>query len=195
MTVEPHLLAQATDHLLRTAEGLAEGDQHEQSLCPGWTRGHVLTHVARNADGLSRCVRAAVDGSGETMYPSSADRDAEIEAGAGRPPSELLADLEAASTRLTADLARLRPEHAAIRVERTPGGPTFRAGRLPFLRLREVCYHHVDLDAGFTFGALPADLVRTFLDDEVARLRAAPLSPEVELATDEGETYAVPGHP
>lgn len=194
MTAEPHLVAQATDHLLRTAYAMREGDQHEPSLCAGWTRGHVLTHLARNADGLTRLVRAAVDGTGETMYASTAAREADIAAGAGRSLAELIADLETTAEALAPQLTRLTPEHASTRVERTPGGVTFTARHLPFMRLREVSYHHVDLDAGFTFADLSPSLVTTFLTDEVRRLREAPLAPEIELSTDEGDLFELPGH-
>lgn len=194
MSADSHRVAQATDHLLRTAYGLGEGDQHEPSLCAGWTRGHVLTHLARNAEGLARLVRAAVDGTGETMYPSVAQREADIAAGAGRPMTELIADLVGTADLLAGQLVRLRPEHADLPVERTPGGATFRAGALPFLRLREVTYHHVDLDAGFGFADLSGDLVVTFLTEQVRMLRSAPLAPEVELRTDEGDSFDLAGH-
>jgi len=194
MTAEPHRVAQATALLLRTAYTLAEGDQREPSLCPGWTRGHVLTHLARNADGLARLARAAVDGTGETMYPSSQAREDDIAAGADRPVAELLADLESASADLATQLVRLRAEHADIRVERTPGGPTFRAGMLGFLRLREVVYHHVDLDAGFGFERLSPDLTELFLDHEIRLLRATALAPEIELEADDGGSWPLAGH-
>ncbi len=45
-------LADATDRLLATAEGLTGGQAREPSPLPGWSRGHVRTHIARNADGL-----------------------------------------------------------------------------------------------------------------------------------------------
>jgi maleylpyruvate isomerase len=57
-----------TDLLVGTARAL--DDAAAPSVCVGWTRGHVLTHVARNADGMAALVRAAVDGSGEAMYVS-----------------------------------------------------------------------------------------------------------------------------
>jgi maleylpyruvate isomerase len=100
-------------------------------------------------------------------------------------------DLGGAADRLAGELARLTPEHRDIAVERIPGGPTFQAGQLPFLRLREVVYHHGDLDAGFGFGDLSPELVRMFLDEEVARLRSAPLAPAVRLRTDEGEDHTL----
>ena len=45
-------IAAATERLLATADALTGDQVREPSLLPGWTRGHVLTHVARNADGL-----------------------------------------------------------------------------------------------------------------------------------------------
>ncbi len=43
-------LAEATERLLATAARLTDEDLRAPSLLPGWTRGHVLAHVARNAD-------------------------------------------------------------------------------------------------------------------------------------------------
>ena len=45
-------LAAATDRVLATATGMNEAQVREPSLLPGWTRGHVLCHLARNADGM-----------------------------------------------------------------------------------------------------------------------------------------------
>ncbi|MGL5866519.1 MAG: maleylpyruvate isomerase N-terminal domain-containing protein [Dermatophilaceae bacterium] len=162
------VLAAHTARLLRSARGL--DDPGAASLCAGWTRGHVLTHLARNADGLAALVRAAVDGTGETMYAGEAARDADIEAGAVRPLDALVADVESSAATLATALSRLTPEHAERPAERTPGGLTLRAGTLPLLRVREVVYHHVDLDAGFGFGDVEPELVTAFLADEYERL-------------------------
>jgi len=157
-----------TDRLLGTARAL--DDAASPSLCTGWSRGHVLTHLARNADGMAALVRAAVDGTGETMYTSDQARDADIDAGASRPLTELVADVEHSAAVLAAALPRLGPDHHGIRLERTPGVHLMRAARIPFLRLREVVYHHVDLDAGFTFVDVEPWLVQLFFADEGARL-------------------------
>lgn len=157
-----------TDRLLDTARTL--DDAASPSLCVGWSRGHVLTHVARNADGMAALVRAAVDGTGETMYASTQARDADIDAGASRPLDELVADVEHSAAALAEALPRLGAEHHGIRLERVPGVFLMRAARIPFLRLREVVYHHVDLDAGFTFVDVEPWLVQLFLSDEGARL-------------------------
>ena len=172
--------------LLETARGL--DDPGSPSLCEGWTRGHVLTHVARNADGLAALIRSAVDGTGETMYASDDARDADIEAGADRSSAELLEDVEHSAALLAEHLPRLGPSHADMRLERTPGVLLVTAGRIPFTRLREVAYHHVDLDAGFTFDDMEPELQRRFLDEEVRRLRTSEGVPDLTLrATDGGE--------
>lgn len=157
-----------TDLLLGSARGL--DDPAAPSLCVGWSRGHVLSHVARNADGMTALVRAAVDGSGETMYASSQARDADIDAGSARPLDELVTDVARSAAALAEALPRLGVEHGAIRLERVPGVYLMHAARIPFVRLREVVYHHVDLDAGFTFDDVEPWLLSLFLHDEDARL-------------------------
>ena len=39
----------ATGQLLETAARFTDAEVHEPSLLPNWSRGHVLTHLARNA--------------------------------------------------------------------------------------------------------------------------------------------------
>ena len=182
-----HLPA-ATTALLATAAKM--DDLAAPSLCGGWSRAHVLSHLARNADGLMRLVRAA-GGSGETMYDSAQSRDADIEAGAARSRDLILADLGGTARAVDEALAGLSGDLGGTRVERTPGGPSFHARNLPFMRLREVVYHHVDLDAGPTFGDLPDDLVAAFLADEITRLRGAPHVPGLTIRTTEGDAWAV----
>src|SRR5512141_2387519 len=117
----PHVLDavdEQTAAVLRTARSL--DDVHAPSLCAGWTRGHVLTHLARNADGLAALVRSAVDGTGETMYRSDESRDADIEAGADRSGPALVDDVERTARALAEQLPRLGPEQAELRLERTP---------------------------------------------------------------------------
>ena len=175
--------------LLATARAL--DDPRADSLCTGWSRGHVLTHVARNADGLAALVRAAVDGTGETMYATPESRDADIEAGARRSVAELVDDVEASAAALAEQLPRLTTDHADVRLERTPGVFLLKGGRLPFMRLRELAYHHVDLDAGFGFADIEPKLQRRFLDEEVRRLRASDAPPDLTLRSTEGEEWAV----
>lgn len=66
-----------------------------------------------------------------------------------------------------------------------------KAKNIPFMRLREVVYHHVDLEAGFTFADVDADLQRAFVDEEVRRLRALEAVPDLTLRTPDGDEWTV----
>ena len=182
-------VGEQTTALLRTARAL--DDVQAPSLCEGWTRGHVLTHLARNADGLSALVRSAVDGTGETMYTSPQARDDDIEAGADRSGPELVADVERTAAALAEQLPRLGPDQAELRLERTPGLFVVKGKNIPFMRLREVVFHHVDLAAGFGFGDVDPELQRVLLAEEVRRLRACDPPPDVTLRTPDGDEWTV----
>jgi maleylpyruvate isomerase len=164
-------LDEATSRLVRTADALTDDEAREPSLLPGWSRGHVLTHLARNADGMVHLVAWAITGEPNPMYPSVEARGADIEAGAGRPAAELAADVRDSAARLRAALTDLaahedaydrllmfgppRPEAAADTPART----------LPYARIREVEIHHLDLGlAAFTEADWPPEFVeRTLL--------------------------------
>lgn len=194
--VTADLVDRETRRLLGTVERFTEGDVAAPSLCAGWSRAHVLTHLARNAEGIARASRAATSGTGETMYAGLAERDADIEAGAHRRADELAADVRDTARALAPELARVHPsELHDVRIERTPGGPTFWAANLLFMRLREVVVHHIDLDAGFGFDDLDqpdlTEIADLFLRDAVARLAAAEDPLHLTLRSDAGEEHVV----
>ncbi len=183
------LVATHTERFLATTRSL--DDVGAPTLCAGWTRGHVVSHVARNADGLVRLVRSAVDGTRDTMYASREERNADIEAGARRSPAELAEDVEATAAVLDGALARLGPEHADHPLERTPGDIRGRGADIVLMRLRELTWHHVDLDAGFGFADLEPPLVALFLEEEVERLRGLDGAPDVTLRSTEGDEWSI----
>jgi maleylpyruvate isomerase len=189
--VRPEHVAVETDRLLATVGRLSDADLAAPSLCAGWSRGHVLAHLARNADALVRVASVATTGVADSMYDSTDARDADIAAGAGRPVAAQADDLRASAARLADVLGQLGPEHGDVRVHRTPGGPQIPVGAVPYLRLRELVFHHVDLDAGFGFADAPAELVGLLLDDAVARLADDPDSPDATLTTDEGDAHVL----
>ena len=116
MDFRTHLVAvdRHTEQLLATARSLDPGSIGDPSLCPGWTRGHVLTHIARNADALLGLVTNATTGSSTPMYASPDARDADIEAGAGRPLAEQVADLESSAGRFAEAAAALTEELSGV---------------------------------------------------------------------------------
>ena len=151
-------IGEATGRLVATAAALADAQTREPSLLPGWTRGHVLTHVARNADGLANLLRWARTGRETPMYASADSRRADIERGAGRPASELAADVERSAAAFAAEAASL-PADAWTAPVRALQGPAFPALGVLERRLSEVEIHHVDLAAGYRPGDWPAGFV------------------------------------
>ena len=110
-------MAASTDRVLATVDRFDDNDVRQPSLLPGWTRGHVLTHLARNADGMVNLVQAARTGDGQVMYPGGREgRAADIEAGAGRHLGDLRLDLAEAAERLLSAFADdLPPRRGTVR--------------------------------------------------------------------------------
>ncbi len=130
------------------------------SLLPGWTRGHVLTHLARSADGDRRCAEHAARGEIGVKYPGGMDgRATDIEVGAARPSVDLVADLATAQHELAATWSTLSDDAWLVLAD-TP------TGRRPIAELvagrrRELLVHLVDLDLGVSPRELPADYLST----------------------------------
>jgi len=151
VTVDPLVLMTdvetATEQLLRTAGSLSSVTA--PSPLPGWTVGHVLTHVARNADAYTNLLTWARTGVETPAYPTATARAEGIEAGAGRPLDEQIEDIRTAHERF-ADAAAAMPAEAWTFHLPSTGQS---AAAVPWARLREVEVHHVDLGAGYS----PAD--------------------------------------
>jgi maleylpyruvate isomerase len=154
-----------------TVGGLDEAAVRAPSRLPGWSVGHVLTHLARNADSVVRRLEAAADGRQVEQYPGGEpQRTAEIEAGAGRPVEEIRADLLAADAAVDRLLGTLPATVWERPVRRSGDGGTVPAGRLLYSRWREVEIHHVDLGLAYTPADWPAELVALMLPGLVAGL-------------------------
>lgn len=178
------LLAAVTDALLDDVRALDDEAVAGASLLPGWTRGHVLAHVARNADACRNLLTWAATGTRTPMYPSAADRDAAIEAGAARSAAEHEADVESSAEHVLADLAALPADRRHVEVGATRG-VTLPAHDIVWWRIREVAYHHVDLDVGHGFADLPGAVLDRGLTESVARFERFGGAPDLGLvATD-----------
>lgn len=138
----------ATAALIDGLRGLTDDEARRGSLLPGWTVGHVLTHLARNAEGVRRMIEGATRGRSVPMYPSAEAREADIEAGAGRPAAALVDDVAVTAEALDASW----PAGGAPAWEGsglTLAGP-LPVTEMPFRRWREVEVHRADL--GLAFG-------------------------------------------
>ena len=124
---------------------LSEEDVRRPSLLPGWSRAHVITHIARNADGIRHMAEAARDGRADPMYPGGAEqRDAGIEAGVNRSRGELLADLDTAHRKLESVWEAIPDDRWADAIGYRLAGPATLSDFV-FVRWREVTVHTIDI--------------------------------------------------
>lgn len=169
----------ATDNLLAAAADLDESSVAAPSLLPGWTRGHVLAHLARNADGMVEVL------AGRPMYPSNEARNAAIERDAPRPLAVHLADLRESAARLDAAFTAL----PAAGWDRTL---TLRFGEvtarhLPYHRWNEIELHRIDLGTGYGIDDLPAAFLERSLTALAERFAGHPaITAAIELRTEDG---------
>ncbi|WBB67398.1 maleylpyruvate isomerase family mycothiol-dependent enzyme [Micromonospora sp. WMMD812] len=186
MTTDPLLLIgevdDATSRLLRTAAAFDEADLAAASLLPGWSRGHVLAHLARNADGFVNLLTAARTGEARPMYASPAARSADIETGAARPPDAHLDDLRRSADRF-ADAVGEMPAEAWTATVETPRGPKV-AALLMWGRLREVEVHHLDLATGYGPADWPEAFAHRLLHEAATDLAGRPDVPPMVLRFD-----------
>jgi maleylpyruvate isomerase len=90
-----------------------------------------------------------------------AQRNADIEAGAGRPAAALVADVVAANARLEAAWAATSPAGWAGEGLNVAGPVPI--AELPFRRWRETVVHHADLGLAYSWRDWPGEYVRTEL--------------------------------
>lgn len=180
------LLRAQTDRLLDAIRPLDDDAVREPSALPDWTRGHLLTHLARNADAIVNLCTWARTGDETPMYESREQRAADIEAGSGRPAEEIIADVDKAAKALALEL-ELLPQRRWLAEIRHGGPETAKpAWWIPMMRLGEVELHHVDLQIGYKPGSWPEAWVRNTLPDAVRDLERQAGKPLTINATDIG---------
>ena len=160
----------ATQRLLRTVERFSDQDIEQPSLLSGWSRRHVLTHVAQTADAMQNLLVWARTGVPKAAYASQEARDAAIDAGAGRSASALLVDLSDSAERFRIEAGLLNEEAWQVSV-RVLDGAAFPAAQLLDRRLVEVELHHTDLDAGYGAGQSPIEFAQMPLPEPMQSQR------------------------
>ncbi|MET7734347.1 maleylpyruvate isomerase family mycothiol-dependent enzyme [Streptomyces sp. NPDC005402] len=174
----------ATERLLTAAAKMDNAGVTESSRLPGWSRGHVLAHLSRNADALVNVLR------GRPMYPSAETRDADIERDAPRPLDVQLADLRDSAERFQE--VGTAPADWSRTVE-LRNGVTDSASRVPFRRWAEVELHHVDLGIGYELEDLPDEFTRREIDFLTERFRGHPDVPALVIEEDGGRRIPTGG--
>jgi maleylpyruvate isomerase len=163
-------LDDATQRLLGTARVISEAELREPSLLPGWTRAHVLSHLARNADALRNLLVGARSGQERPAYVSAEVRETDIKNGTYLTPKELMADL-ADSAMAFRTVSRQLPGEAWLFPVRILDSEPSPAGTLLARRLVEVELHHCDLGTGYSAGDWPAAFAAMELDEPMRALR------------------------
>ena len=172
-TLNEHVSGCAAAHqrLLAALENLTDDDCRQDSLLPNWSRGHVLTHLSRNADSHVNLLQAAVRGDVGEQYASAEQRNGDIERGSTRSAEELIMDLRLSIYGLEAAWASAN-EKAWSGQGRTLRGNVIEMSSLVFLRWREVEIHHADLNLGLGYDDLTPLYVRLELDQQIMLWRS-----------------------
>ena len=157
--------------------GLTEAQFAQPSALPGWSRAHLVAHLAANAAALRNLASWAATGRETPMYTSPDERARGIEEGATRPPEALRTWSREEAAALDRDLRRLSGDQWQSTI-RTAQGREVPATEIPWLRAREVMVHAVDLATGITFSDLPEDFLES-LETDIRGKRGADV-PEVE---------------
>lgn len=188
----PHLedtLAQVvaeTEALVADAKRLTPADLTVPSRCAGWSRAHVLAHLARNADSLVNLATWARTRVETPAYPSPEARDRDIEQGAARSRSELLEDVVESAARLDRAFESLHGPAGDAEIT-TRVGTTVRGAQLPAMRLQELVLHHVDLRTGYSLDDADPGWVRRALVRGARRWAARDDAPDLVLRAPEQE--------
>ena len=185
------LMITATQRLLGDTIAVTDDQWRAASRLPGWTRGHVATHLARQADALVRLIDGARSGRTVPMYASATQREEEIEAGAGRTGLELQIDLDTSAGTLSDTFEAVAQEAAWEAVVELRGGDRAPLRLLPLARLAEVVLHHVDLDIGMDVEDIDEPTAQWLLEWLVFRLASRQDFPKLNLISETGESHAV----
>jgi maleylpyruvate isomerase len=160
--------------LLERLDVLTDDLVGQPSLLPGWTVGHALAHLARNADSHLRILVAASGGDVVDQYPDgAAGRAAEIERDAARPAADHRADVARTAAQLE-QAWRDATERTWAGHGRSVTGDPIACTDLPFRRWRETVVHHADLGhVDARLGLRPADWPGDYVREEHQRLAGA----------------------
>lgn len=175
----------ATTDLLATVERLRPSDLMAPSRCEGWTRAHVLGHVARNADSIVNLATWAMTGIVTPQYASAEAREEGIETSARQDLPRLVADLRESAARCRAALAAL--SHGLASRELTMrNGMEISPYELPRRRATEVIVHHFDLATGWSLDHAHPESLAFALEDTARRFTSRPEGPGLTLQADDG---------
>lgn len=160
-----------TDLISGQLAALSEEDYQAPSALPGWSRKHLVAHLACNAEAIGNLTHWAATGEPTPMYASPEARTAAIEAGATQSGTALTDAFNSTAAALAAAMDALTEKQWSHDVV-TGQGRTVLASEAPWMRAREVMVHAVDLRTGVTFHDLPASFLAELCEDIVGKRNA-----------------------
>ncbi|MQY37357.1 hypothetical protein SRB17_53610 [Streptomyces sp. RB17] len=178
------------DRFARAAAGLSGPGLRAPSGLPGWTRGHVLAHVAHSVDAYVWLLRLAHTGRAPGPRTDAATQAAAIERDATLSAEGLAARLREGLDRFAAH-ARVLSGPAWDRLVPALAGWRHPAWYLLLRCLRELETHHLDLGVGHGTEQWPDSYVAWALDDTLTTLRAQGFPLASVEAVDLGRRWCV----
>ena len=148
------LARRGTAFFARKLNELGDDDLWGASAQDGWTRRHLIAHVAYHARALAHVVEGVRTGAPVPTYPSAAARDDEIALGATLPARALRHLFDHAVKHLDVEWRDL-PDAGWGASVALMGGGAVPVSDLPRLRAMEVWLGALDLENGARIADLP----------------------------------------
>ncbi|MEW1807678.1 maleylpyruvate isomerase family mycothiol-dependent enzyme [Pseudarthrobacter sp. NPDC080039] len=181
-------LGRETDMFLATVSSLSDEELAAPSLCEGWTRAHVIAHVASSGRALVGLIDWATSGEERQLYASPEARSEAIAAIAALPREELLAEVRDSAANFAGEAQRLTGELAAPEVK--VAGRELPATSIVALRIAEVVVHHHDLETAWTIDEADPDSLLNAIEAVVRALRSKG-APGMTLVTEERDEWVI----
>ncbi|MEJ6513124.1 MAG: maleylpyruvate isomerase family mycothiol-dependent enzyme [Ilumatobacteraceae bacterium] len=161
--------AASHQRLLQVLDGLTDEQCRQPSMLAGWSRGHVLSHLANNAHSHVRMFAAANRGEETEQYEGGKPtRDAQIESWSGLSAHELVGHVRASIYALEGAWASATPTTwTGFGIKSHAGGGRVAITDLMLMRWCESEVHLADLDLDYSFDNWDATFVRFELDRQL----------------------------
>ncbi|MCF8544250.1 MAG: maleylpyruvate isomerase family mycothiol-dependent enzyme [Ilumatobacteraceae bacterium] len=161
--------AASHQRLLQALDGITDKQCRQPSLLTGWSRGHVLSHLANNAYSHLRMFEAASRGEETEQYEGGKPtRDAQIEAWSSLSAHELVGHVRASIYALEGAWASATPTTwTGFGIKSHAGGARVAITDLMLMRWCETEVHSSDLNLDYSFESWDSTFVRFELDRQL----------------------------
>lgn len=183
-----------TAYFARLLNDMTTTDLDGPSRIPGWTRRHVVAHVSYNARAIALFAESIRAGTPARLYPSLADRQAEISLAATLPDRALRHLFQHSEVHLNVEWRDLTDAEWDAAGTDLLGRP-LPVRQTPWLRARELWVHALDLGTGGRVQDLPPDVMRALTAETGAALTARlaggclPYAPEGAKDTSQAQDW------